>query len=129
MSILLDTHTVLWYAESDSRLSTQAKTILDAKKDLFFSVASLWEIAIKLNIGKLQITSSFSQLLIRLEFLKVEILPISTEDLDIYINLPLPKNHRDPFDRFLVAQSINYSLPILSSDEKFDLYLIERVWV
>lgn len=128
MSILLDTHAVLWYVESDSRLSDRAKAILDARKDVFFSIASLWEIAIKLNVDKLQITSSFSQLLIRLEFLNVEILPINTEDLDTYIGLPLPKNHRDPFDRILVAQSINYSLPILSSDEKFDLYPIQRVW-
>lgn len=128
MAILLDTHAVLWYVESDSSLSANAKTIMDAKKDLFFSIASLWEIAIKLNIGKLQITSSFSQLLIRLEFLNVEILPIKTEDLDTYIGLPLSKKHRDPFDRILVAQSIHHSLPILSSDEKFDLYPIERVW-
>ena len=128
MSILLDTHAVLWYVESDSSLSANAKTIIDAKNDLFLSIASLWEITIKLNIGKLQITSSFSQLLIRLEFLNVEILPINTEDLDTYIGLPLSKNHRDPFDRILVAQSINHSLPILSSDEQFDLYPVQRVW-
>lgn len=128
MSILLDTHAVLWYVESDSSLSAKAKAIIDAKKDLFFSIASLWEIAIKLNVGKLQITSSFSQLLIRLEFLNIEILPINTEDLDTYMSLPLPKKHRDPFDRILVAQSINYSFPILSGDEKFDLYSVRRVW-
>lgn len=128
MSILLDTHAVLWYVESDSSLSANAKAIIDTKKELFFSIASLWEIAIKLNVGKLQITSSFSQLLIRLEFLNVEILPINTEDLDTYIGLPLPKKHRDPFDRILVAQSINHSMPILSGDEKFDLYSVRRVW-
>ncbi|WP_416673970.1 type II toxin-antitoxin system VapC family toxin [Egbenema bharatensis] len=128
MSILLDTHAVLWYVESDSRLSDKSKVILDPRKDMFFSIASLWEIAIKLNVSKLQITSSFSQLLIRLEFLNIEILPINTADLGTYMSLPLLNKHRDPFDRILVAQSINYSLPILSSDEKFNLYPIERVW-
>ena len=129
MPILLDTHAVLWYIESDSSLSANAKTIIDAKKDLFFSIASLWEIAIKINVSKLQITSSFSQILIRLEFLNVEILSINIEDLDTYISLPLSKDHRDPFDRILVAQSINHAFPILSSDEKFDLYPVRRVWV
>ncbi|MGP1382420.1 MAG: type II toxin-antitoxin system VapC family toxin [Thainema sp.] len=128
MPILLDTHAVLWYVESDPSLSAKAKAILDAKKNLFFSTASLWETAIKLNVGKLQITSSFNQLLIRLEFLNMEILPINTEDLNTYIGLPLSKNHRDPFDRILVAQSINHSMPILSGDEKFDLYPVQRVW-
>lgn len=109
-------------------MSANAKAIIDAKRNLFFSIASLWEIAIKLNVGKLQITSSFSQLLIRLEFLNVEILPINTEDLDTYIGLPSSKNHRDPFDRILVAQSMNHTFPILSSDEKFDLYPVQRVW-
>ena len=101
---------------------------MNARENLFFSVVSLWEIAIKVNIGKLQLTSSFDEILIRLEFLKVEILPISLADAKTYIALPLSTEHRDPFDRMLITQAMNRSLDVVSHDEKFDLYPIQRVW-
>jgi PIN domain nuclease of toxin-antitoxin system len=128
MAALLDTHAVLWYITSDSRLSDKARAIIQTKTNLFFSIASFWEIAIKLNLGKLQLTSSFDDILIRLEFINAEILSIALEDTKTYINLPLFPNHRDPFDRILIAQAMNYSLDIVSGDSKFDLYSIQRVW-
>jgi PIN domain nuclease of toxin-antitoxin system len=128
MAILLDTHVVLWYVTSDSRLSNRAREIVEAKTGLFFSMASLWEISIKLNIGKLQLTSSFDELLVRLEFIEAKILPIEVEDAKAYISLPLISGHRDPFDRLLVAQALNRSLVLVSEDEKFDFYPIERIW-
>jgi PIN domain nuclease of toxin-antitoxin system len=128
MAVLLDTHVVLWYITSDARLSDRAKAIIQSKTNLFFSIASLWEIAIKLNIGKLQLTSSFDEILIRLEFINAEILPIKPDDTKTYISLPLIPNHRDPFDRILVAQALNSSFTLLSEDQKFDLYSIQRVW-
>jgi PIN domain nuclease of toxin-antitoxin system len=84
MSILLDTRVVLWYVTSDSRLSNRAREIVEAKTGLFFSTASLWEISIKLNIGKLQLTSSFDELLVRLEFIRAKILPIEIQDAKAY---------------------------------------------
>jgi PIN domain nuclease of toxin-antitoxin system len=128
MKMLLDTHIFLWYVMGDSRLNNRAKEIIDAKSELSFSVASLWEITIKINIGKLQLNCSFEDLLARLLHIKAEILPISIEDTQIYMNLPLPPNHRDPFDRILVAQTMNRSLVLVSSDVKFDFYAIQRVW-
>ncbi|NMF83251.1 type II toxin-antitoxin system VapC family toxin [Nodosilinea sp. P-1105] len=128
MAVLLDTHVVLWYVTSDNRLSNRAREIIKAKTGLFFSMASLWEISIKLNIGKLQMTSSFDDLLVRLEFIKAKILPIEIEDAKAYISLPLIPEHRDPFDRLLVAQALNRSLILVSEDEKFDFYPIERIW-
>ena len=80
MAALLDTHAVLWYITSDSKLSTKAKDIIRGRVELFFSIASLWEISIKLNIGKLQLASSFDELLIRLNFIGAEILPIGIDD-------------------------------------------------
>lgn len=129
MKFLLDTHTFLWYVMGDARLSSKAKNIIDAKSELNFSIASLWEISIKVNIGKLQLNCSFEDLLIRLAYLKAEILSISVEDTQVYMNLPLLTEHRDPFDRMLVAQAMSHSLVLVSSDVKFDFYLIQRIWV
>lgn len=128
MAVLLDTHVVLWYVTQNSSLSLKAREIVEAKSDLFFSMASVWEIAIKLNIGKLQIYCSFDDLLARIAVTRAEILPINIEDTQTYINLPLMPDHRDPFDRILVAQAMNYGLDIVSGDEKFDAYPIQRVW-
>ena len=128
MAFLLDTHVILWYISKNSSLSQRAKAIVDAKSDLFFSVASLWEIVIKVNVGKLQLDSSFKDLLNRISVMEAEIIPIEIESLENYLDLPISKDHRDPFDRILVAQAMDYSLNIVSRDKKFDLYPIERVW-
>jgi len=128
MEVLLDTHVVLWYITGNSNLSSKAREIIDTKSELFFSMASLWEISIKLNIGKLQLNCSFDDLLARLAFMRAEILPINIEDIKTYMDLPLFPEHRDPFDRVLVAQALNYSLALVSEDRKFDFYPIQRVW-
>ena len=128
MKILLDTHVLLWYLLGDSRLTGRVREIVDAKTDLHFSIASLWEISIKINLGKLQLNRSFQELLEALDFINAEFLPISIEDTQTYMNLPLLQQHRDPFDRMLIAQAINRSLVIVSSDAAFDHYEIQRVW-
>ncbi|MGL5080416.1 MAG: type II toxin-antitoxin system VapC family toxin [Microcoleaceae cyanobacterium] len=128
MTVLLDTHVVLWYMTKNPRLSLKAREIIEAKSGLIFSMASLWEITIKLNIGKLQIDCSFDDLVDRVAVMRAEILPIDIEDTRTYLGLPLLSDHRDPFDRILVAQAMNYSLDIVSGDNKFDLYPIQRVW-
>ncbi|MEO1300171.1 MAG: type II toxin-antitoxin system VapC family toxin [Cyanobacteria bacterium J06636_16] len=90
------------------------------------SIASLWEMAIKLNLGKLHLEVPFSDLQELLEQFLIETLPISFVDTENYLSLPL--HHRDPFDRILVAQAITNSLSILSADTAFDSYSIHRVW-
>jgi PIN domain nuclease of toxin-antitoxin system len=114
---------------SDPRLSVKAKEAVDAKSGLKFSIVSLWEISIKINIGKLQLSCSFEGLMIRLAYIKAEILPLTVKDTQVYRSLPLSAEHRDPFDRMLVAQTLNRSLILVSSDEKFDFYPIQRMWV
>jgi PIN domain nuclease of toxin-antitoxin system len=126
--MLLDTHVLLWYVMGDARLFHRARDIIEAKSDLSFSVASLWEIAIKTNIGKLQLNCAFDDLLVRLDYLQAEILPISIDDTKTYISLPLDVDHRDPFDRILVAQVMTRSGVLVSGDTKFDRYSIQRLW-
>lgn len=126
MECLLDTHAFLWYLLGNSNLGNKAKEAIDTKTGLYFSIASLWEISIKINVGKLQLNRSFEDLPKELEYINVQILPITFEDTNIYTSLPL--HHRDPFDRILVAQAMNHSLVLISRDEAFDAYQIQRVW-
>ena len=127
MKLLLDTHTFLWFIEDSPRLSTEAKNLLESDTDLLISVASLWEIAIKINIGKLTLAQSF-EAFIPAQIVKnaIELLPIAIEHLAVVTSLPL--HHRDPFDRLLIAQAMVEQLPLVSIDEKFDPYNIKRVW-
>lgn len=97
MKFLLDTHAFLWYLTGDPNLGCKAKEVIDTKTDLYFNIASLWEISIKINIGKLQLNRPFEDLSKELQYLNVQILPITVQDTDFYTNLPL--HHRDPFDR------------------------------
>ncbi|MCY7392246.1 MAG: type II toxin-antitoxin system VapC family toxin [Leptolyngbyaceae cyanobacterium CAN_BIN12] len=127
--ILLDTHVLLWYLLGNPNLSNRVKEMIDTKTDLHFSMASLWEISIKVNIGKLKLNRPFQDLPEELNLINAVLLPISAEDTQIYVSLPLPSNQRDPFDRILVAQAINFSLTIASADAAFDAYPIQRVWV
>jgi PIN domain nuclease of toxin-antitoxin system len=126
MESLLDTHAFLWYLLGDSNLGNKAKEAIDAKTGLYFSIASLWEISIKINVGKLQLNRPFEDLPKELQYINAQILPITFEDTEIYTSLPL--HHRDPFDRILVAQTMNHSLVLISRDEAFDAYPIQRVW-
>ena len=124
---LLDTHTLLWYIDGNEKISDAARTLIEEKGIVnFVSLISLWEISIKISLGKLEILtpfSNFSQLINENGF---EILPISFEDILLLTNLPF--HHRDPFDRMLVVQSINNNLKILSRDEILDNYQVNRIW-
>ena len=127
MKFLLDTHTFLWFIEDNSQLSTKAKTLLESEASLFISVASLWEMAIKISISKLTLTQPFVTFVPdQLEKSAIDILPISVEHLALVATLAL--HHRDPFDRLLVAQAILEALPIVSIDSKLDAYSIKRIW-
>ena len=126
MRVLLDTNTFLWYIRGDERLSQVAlKTIENPNNDVLISTVSLWEMAIKINIGKLKFDFSWSELLKKIaenDFTLLEVFPTHIEPL---LNLPL--HHRDPFDRLLVAQAMIEGMPILSSDEILGLYPVQ--WI
>ena len=124
MRVLVDTHALLWYLQADPNLSTLAMNTIENKdNDVFVSIASLWEIAIKLGLGKLDIQRPFENLETDLQRLDIKILPIAFSDVQIYRSLPL--HHRDPFDRILVAQSIGNNLIIITRDALFETYSVE----
>jgi PIN domain nuclease of toxin-antitoxin system len=124
---LLDTHVFLWLIQGDPQLSDRARTIIaDDANQLSFSVVSIWEIAIKLNIGKLKIEHSIEDIYQLLAQLKIEILSIEQSDLDRYLTLQL--HHRDPFDRLIIAQSIERELILISADGSFEPYPVQRLW-
>jgi len=127
MGYMLDTHTLLWYVENNEKLSTIAKsTIENTDERIFISITSLWEIAIKINIGKLKISGSIDTLVTYLENQDISLLPISPTHISSYIELPL--YHRDPFDRMIIVQTMEEELILLGADEAFDLYGVKREW-
>ena len=129
MRFLIDTHVLIWYLEDNSQLTSIAAEILeDTRHDLYVSIASLWEIAIKSGLGKLKLKIEFHDLKKLLERFSIEILSIDFEDTETYLTLPFFDNHRDPFDRILVAQVRARSMALVSGDKKLDLYEIQRVW-
>jgi PIN domain nuclease of toxin-antitoxin system len=128
MRVLVDTHTFLWALLKDHRLSTRAKQVLiSGENELVFSLVSLWEIAVKMKIGKLNTVGS-SVTYIRDEMAEygMELLPIRYEHILELERLPL--HHSEPFDRLLIAQAVAESLPILTHDEKFPLYPVKLIW-
>ena len=128
MRVLVDTHTFLWALLQDHRLSARAKQILISREhELYFSLVSLWEIAVKMKIGKLNTVGS-SVTYIRDEMAEygMELLPIRYEHILELERLPL--HHSEPFDRLLIAQAVAESLPILTHDEKFPLYPVKLIW-
>lgn len=126
MKILLDTHAFLWAITDDPRLSVGARQILRTA-DLFLSVGSLWEIVTKVQIGKLPLPEAPSRYLPRhVAALKAELLPIQAAHVLRLESLPL--HHRDPFDRLLIAQSLEERLPLLSADSLLASYGAEVRW-
>jgi PIN domain nuclease of toxin-antitoxin system len=124
--LLLDTHAFIWLTEDDANLPDILKDRIEAANNVYVSIASLWEIAIKLNIGKLSLQRSYKTIGSERESSDISLLPISFADTAQVRNLPL--HHRDPFNRILVAQAINHALVLISRDPAFDAYSIQRVW-
>ena len=125
---ILDTNVLLFFLEDSPRLpSALAELIEDPTKKSYISAASLWEIAIKTSIGKLQVDYAnrpdLPEVLKGMGFL---VLPMEWEAMRAAAYLP--QYHRDPFDRLLVAECQNRNLPILSCDRQLDAYGIKRAW-
>ena len=129
MKFLLDTHTFLWMLKDDPALSSVAHELLrDMNNDLFLSIVSPWEVGIKISSGKFDPPKTPLDQFFRtqLNLTAIELLDIDLRHIEIISKLP--RHHRDPFDRMLVAQSIAEGLPIISADTVFDAYGITRLW-
>ncbi len=128
MKLLLDTHSFLWFIMGSPKLGEKARALIeDAGNEKLLSVGSLWEIAIKISLGKLKIAEPFDVLIPRqIETNGIQVLEIDIPHLAALLTLPF--HHRDPFDRLLAAQCSAEKLPIVSIDPLFDAYAIQRFW-
>ena len=128
MTVLLDTHTLLWFALTDPQLSGAATAlIMDPANDKLVSPASYWEIAIKISVGKYALSKPYEvfmqEAIDKNGFGYLHIEPKHTAALTT-----LPFHHRDPFDRLLVAQALVEKIPVISNDSALDAYGINRLW-
>lgn len=127
MKLLIDTHTFLWFIHDDPNLSDRAASLLESDADLLLSTVSLWEIAIKVNLQKLTLPDAYEIFIPhQIQINSIEVLPIQISHLAVAAKLPL--HHRDPFDRLLISQSIAEQISIVSIDQKFDGYVVDRLW-
>jgi PIN domain nuclease of toxin-antitoxin system len=128
MNGLVDSHAFLWFVRNDPKLSSAARAfIADPNNSILLSAASLWEIAIKVGIGKLTLTEPYDA------FMSQELHKNDTDILAIAIAhgaavISLPFHHRDPFDRMIVAQAKVENMPIINCDVAFDAYGVPRIW-
>lgn len=128
MKVLVDTHAILWWLDGDARLSRRARRILENSENRrLVSIASLWEIAIKIALGRLPSDDlSLRMIVDQLSEQEFEILPIG---LEAVLRLEkLPAFHRDPFDRLLIAHALQEHLPLLTTDAAIEQYPIATIW-
>ncbi|MGK7893312.1 MAG: type II toxin-antitoxin system VapC family toxin [Xenococcus sp. (in: cyanobacteria)] len=122
MKLLLDTHTFLWFVNDNPRLSDHLKDLIEDENNVsYLSVASLWEMSIKYNLGKLTLTPDYEEF-VEEEIVKSRINLLNIELEHFKINATLPFHHRDPFDRLIIAQSMAEELPIITVDSAFAQY-------
>ncbi len=128
MRILIDTHVFIWWTSDSQKLSSGVYNLLtDSSTEAILSVVSIWEMQIKLSLGKLQFKIPLPELVEdEIKRNRIELLQLDVSH--IYALSDLPLHHRDPFDRLLIAQSMSEKLEIVSVDEKFDMYGVQRFW-
>ena len=124
MSLLLDTHVVLWWLLDDTTLSDEFKARLDDDPDVWISPVSVWEVAIKDSVGKLEGPRDLAEEVAQSGFRR---LPITFDHAVAVRRLPLL--HRDPFDRMLVAQAVTEGLTLVTRDERIHRYEVDLLKV
>lgn len=128
MKRLLDTHTFLWFIGKSPKISLEARNqITNNQEQLYLSIVSLWEIAIKVSIGKLTLHQPFEILFphqLNINGIKQLNVAVSHTTLVSKLNF----HHNDPFDRMLIAQAMTENMAIISADTAFDAYGVTRLW-
>ena len=128
MRLLLDTHAFLWWVGAGRTLSRRARSAIGSgRNECFVSIATAWEIAIKVSLGSLRVEGSLDR------FLPDQIAANGFQPLPIDLRhaarvATLPFHHRDPFDRLLVAQALEEELAVVTADPVFAEYGVKRVW-
>ena len=126
MNYILDTNILIYSLCNPSDLSTEARRIVTTEPNLFISIASFWEIAIKQSIGKLTIKSTIPQLEKICLSRHIKILPISSIEIEGIKSLP--SIHKDPFDRLIISQAQKNNFCIVTSDTIIPQYNVQTVW-
>ncbi len=128
MRLLLDTHSFLWFISGDERMSTTARGwVEDVQNEVFLSVASLWEMAIKISLGRLRFAQPFDVFISQqISINRIGLLGITIGHTAKVAELPF--HHRDPFDRLLIAQALVEQMPIVSRDPVLETYGVTRLW-
>jgi PIN domain nuclease of toxin-antitoxin system len=127
MKALLDTHAFLSAIAEEEKLSRRVQQIFVGPNDLWLSVASFWEILIKVRAGQLPLPEPSGPYLVKkLAENRIGVLPVK---LDHVLRIEsLEAHHRDPFDRLLIAQSLAEDLPLITADPVFDRYPVQLIW-
>ena len=124
--LILDTHTLLWFLRDSSELSLKTKNMIQQADIVSVSIVSLWEIAIKISLGKLELDVSISEIENLCYEKDILILPIKTKELEILNTLP--KLHGDPFDRLIICQTIQSSAILITKDTIIPKYPVRTYW-
>jgi PIN domain nuclease of toxin-antitoxin system len=123
MKYLLDTHTLIWFVNENTKLPQKVRDLIEFSDNCFISPINKWEIAIKKSIGKLNLENSMIKLFELINSKNFNIVDIS-EIHSIKVS-ELPFHHRDPFDRMLISQAITEDMTIITRDEKFKMYDVQ----
>jgi PIN domain nuclease of toxin-antitoxin system len=128
MRVLIDSHTMIWSVDDPVKIPAVAMaTMQNPVTELFVSIASVWEIAIKYSKGNLPLSLPFRQWMNKaIADLDLDLLSISLDHAERQVGLPF--HHRDPFDRMLAAQALVEGIPLVSADSIFDAYGVTRIW-
>lgn len=126
MKLLLDTHALLWWLADDARIGQQARErIADPDTIVLVSAVSLWEIVVKVRVGKLE--AEIGEIVAAIERQDFTLLPIDPAHLEALANLPLHPDHRDPFDHLLVAQALSEGATFVSEDRNAARYAVALI--
>jgi PIN domain nuclease of toxin-antitoxin system len=126
--LLLDTHVLLWTLEGDRRLPPRVRDLIDnVENEVYVSIASLWEAAIKIGNGKLRVPGqTIDYFIAHIETRQLTVLALTLAHIRIVQDLP--RHHGDPFDRILIAQSQAEGIPLLSTDAEIRKYEVDLLW-
>jgi PIN domain nuclease of toxin-antitoxin system len=127
MNFLLDTHTILWYLSGNKNISSKAKDAIENRENnKFCSIASLWEVAIKISLNKLNFDFDLNEFLKYIDDTGIEIIHISKVHIIKVSSLKFI--HRDPFDRLIISQAAINNLTIITNDDDIKKYPISTYW-
>lgn len=121
MRFLLDTHIFLFFINGESSISEEIVEILNDKQtEKFISIVSIWEITIKMNIGKLRLKDDLKSIYILLDNFDIKILQLNKINFEVYLSLPFI--HKDPFDRMIISQAVADDLTLITDDQYIRSY-------